>query len=421
MGSLFRRSGTASWYMTYWDPIAHKWVQRSTSEKGEKQARKVLADMDAMQLRRAEAAGLNPGPLGQVAASTSRPRSGKHVLLVDAADAWIDERAEASQANHSNEVGHLRNHLLPELGTMPLTSIRPKHIRLWLRFLRSKPRTPGKGPKSPNLLEEEERLAPRTVRKVYGTVHKMFDDFVSDELISRTPCKIKREDLPPDVDTDPEWRDTAVYTMDEVQKLISDPRVPEHRRMYYAVSFLTGSRHGEAAALRFRHLDPTTEPLQKLLIARSYGGRTKTTVVKRVPVHPTLAAMLAEWKLGGYQRWVGRTWEPDDFIVPGPVPRLRKNLRGNATRMHSRHVAYHRLVEVDLKTLGYRHRRVHDMRHTFITLTTDAGAEYDVVKLITHAPPRGTFDRYQRVGWKRLCDAVLCMDVRRRSGGEGVG
>jgi hypothetical protein len=62
-------------------------------------------------------------------------------------------------------------------------------------------------------------------------------------------------------------------------------------------------------------------PLGKLLVARSYNSRTgrekntKTEAVKHVPVHPTLAAMLAEWKLGGWPELIGRAPGPDDLIV----------------------------------------------------------------------------------------------------------
>jgi len=64
-------------------------------------------------------------------------------------------------------------------------------------------------------------------------------------------------------------------------------------------------------------------PLGKLLVAKSYSTRvgektTKTDAVKHVPVHPTLAAMLAEWKLGGWAEMMGRAPGPDDLIVPLP-------------------------------------------------------------------------------------------------------
>jgi hypothetical protein len=49
---------------------------------------------------------------------------------------------------------------------------------------------------------------------------------------------------------------------------------------------------------------------------------TKMDAVKHVPVHPTLAVMLAEWKLGGWAEMMGRAPGPDDLIVPLPrMPR----------------------------------------------------------------------------------------------------
>lgn len=41
----------------------------------------------------------------------------------------------------------------------------------------------------------------------------------------------------------------------------------------------------------------------RLLVATSYdAGRTKTDVTRRVPVHPTLARILAAWKLSHWER-----------------------------------------------------------------------------------------------------------------------
>jgi integrase len=64
----------------------------------------------------------------------------------------------------------------------------------------------------------------------------------------------------------------------------------------YALELLAGVRPGEAAALRWRHDDPTIRPLGKLLVAKSYNAQEPREVEK------TDAAMLAEWKLGGWGR-----------------------------------------------------------------------------------------------------------------------
>ena len=63
--------------------------------------------------------------------------------------------------------------------------------------------------------------------------------------------------------------------------------------MLYALEGIAGLRLGEAAGLRFRHYDSSLQPLGGLLIATSYDkGRTKAKQPRRMPVHPTLAAIL---------------------------------------------------------------------------------------------------------------------------------
>jgi integrase len=82
-----------------------------------------------------------------------------------------------------------------------------------------------------------------------------------------------------------------------VERLISDTRILEDRRVFYAFKGLADLRHGEAAGLCWRNYDPSLEPLGSLSL-----HRTKTQVPRRIPVHPTLARVLAEWKLAGFER-----------------------------------------------------------------------------------------------------------------------
>ncbi|HEX7941294.1 MAG TPA: hypothetical protein VF488_05790, partial [Gemmatimonadaceae bacterium] len=105
---------------------------------------------------------------------------------------------------------------------------------------------------------------------------------------------------------------SAVIGAGKMETIISDTRIPADRQVVYALELLAGVRTGEAAAPRWRHYDATMRPLGKLLVAKSYNMRknreksTKTDAVKHVPVHPVLAAMLANWKLGGWAEMMGR-------------------------------------------------------------------------------------------------------------------
>jgi hypothetical protein len=78
--------------------------------------------------------------------------------------------------------------------------------------------------------------------------------------------------------------------------------------------------------------DPTVRPLGKLLVAKSYSTRvgektTKTDAVKHVPVHPTLAAMLAEWKLGGWAIRRGHRCRPESDPITA-VDRIQSGCGG---------------------------------------------------------------------------------------------
>lgn len=72
----------------------------------------------------------------------------------------------------------------------------------------------------------------------------------------------------------------------------------------------------------WRDYDPTMKPLGRLDVHKSFSPRlsrtkvTKTGKQRLVPAHPTLARILAEWKLSGWAAMFGRAPTPDDLIVP---------------------------------------------------------------------------------------------------------
>ena len=98
-------------------------------------------------------------------------------------------------------------HVFPEIGAHTLLDLKQRHIRELVRRLRAK-KSARKKP-----------LAPKTIHNIYGVVHRVLEDAVADELIDVNPCVLKRGDLPAKVDSDPMWRDTAIFTRDEVEEI----------------------------------------------------------------------------------------------------------------------------------------------------------------------------------------------------------
>jgi integrase len=264
-------------------------------------------------------------------------------------------------------------------------------------------------------------LAPRSIYNIYSVVSAVFRDAKLADLLEQSPCVLDERHLGPLIDKDPEWRSTAVFTHEEAETIISDARIPPDRQMAYAIELLAGVRPGEASALRWRHYDPTVRPLGKLLVAKSYSTRvgektTKTDAVKHVPVHPTLAAMLAAWKLGGWAAMMGRAPGPDDLIVPLPPEAAERRYKRKGEPFRTTYYSGKCWRKDDLPALGWRHRRHYDMRATFITLAIDDGADPDVLETrVTHTrKSRGAFDGYNRgLQWERTCAEVSKLRITR--------
>jgi len=255
-----------------------------------------------------------------------------------------------------------------------------------------------------------ERMAARTVLHIYRDLRQAMRAAVREELIGSNPVDLERDELPKKADKDPAWRAGAVLTLDEVEQLISSPLIPEDRRVLYALEFLTGSRPGEAAALRWSAWDRTLRPLGRLTIARSWSTKrleektTKTRRSRLVPVHPTLARVLAAWRLAGWERYTGRPPQPEDLVVPSATGGHR-----NASYSFGRWI-------FDLEALQLRRRRHYDTRRTFRSLAGDEGAAKELVRWITHTPG-DQLDDYYSPSWASLCGAVEAIPVRLRERG----
>jgi integrase len=299
---------------------------------------------------------------------------------------WIEGRKAQGIASASDDEARLKH--ASDLDPLPILDVRPRHIRDVILRLR-----------------REGELAPRTIRHVAGLLRRMFEDARIDELIPSNPYGLKRGDLPGKEDKDEAWRATAIYVRQEVELLISDPKVPEDRRTLYGLLFLSGCRVGELADRRFRDWDDAREPLGCLHVHSSFHTKTrsskstKTRRARQVPVHLTLKRILEAWRDGGWERMMGRKPELEDLLIPTALGRERT----------SNHVRNKLLA--DLARLGLRARRTHDTRRTFISLCLADGARKDILRWVTHGPSGDIMDLYTTVPWTTLCDEVSKLKV----------
>jgi integrase len=366
VGSVYQR-GT-KWYIRFKDQ-GGKWVSRA-GPANKKDAQRLLRDVER---------GVRKLGSTRPVSEDSAPEGGR---LRDHTNEWLKRRRTRGLRNVDNDKGHLDNHILPALGDMNVKAIRVRDVAAFISALRGT------------------SLAPRTIRKIYGTLHKLFSDLLRDEVVTHSPCVLVASDLPKNRDKDPSWRAHAVFSREELELLISSDAIPPDRRLLYALLYLTGMRFGEVAGLRWSDLDRAAKPLARLVVAHSYENLTKTEQPREVPVHPTLGSVLAAWRKAGWKAMVGRAPSASDLIIPSRLGVMRSNNQAR-NKFHD-----------DLARLGLRKRRLHDSRRTFISLARVDGARADHLECITHAKRGDIMNLYTTLPWATLCDAVACLKVQ---------
>ena len=81
--------------------------------------------------------------------------------------------------------------------------------------------------------------------------------------------------------------------------------------------------------------------------------------------------------------------------------------------MRDRHYVWKR-AQKDLLALGLRRRRVHDLRRTGLSLAQEDGADENMLKRGTHAPPKHVVGLYTTVAWEALCREVAKLKLAPR-------
>lgn len=396
--SIYRKKGTSRWWMSYKN-AAGEWDDESTGCTVESDAQAVHdATVDA------------------IAAGQAAPHRGPATVR-SFTEKCMAERRERKLESVEDDDARLTNHILPALGDLELTALRPKLIQAWVRALKEK-----------SAQRREGKLAPRTVRHCFNLLKTMMNDAVAEELIPSNPCVLKKGDLPRKVDKDPAWRGTAMFSRAEVEQLISDERVPPDRRMWIALHFLAGLRPGEGSALRWSDYDERAKPLGRLVVSKAMNRKrdrekkTKTEIPRDVPVHPTLAKMLAAWKLSGWQAMFHRPPRAEDLIVPARAPTpAEQRLPGWTPRPRGNSQSLKRFHQ-DLERLGLKlegpkpFRRFYDSRRTFITLCLADGALKDIFKWVTHPATEDQTDEYTAIPYAAKAGEVAKLKVELLSG-----
>lgn len=362
MPGSIRKRGRSSWTVIVdlgTDPVTGKRRQLWRSVKGTKKD----AEAELVRLLHDRDTGVE------------RPR-GK-LTVATYLEAWLGdhERASLAPSTRAHYVRTVRKILIPALGALELSALRPSHVQaLYGRLLRQG-RSDGTG------------LAPRSVGIYHQVLHKALRDAVRMQLLTHNPADAVEPPRAP-------RKELAIVSPADISRILAiADETPIGALARVAV--MTGMRRGELLGLRWRDLDLATGAAHVQQTAQRVSGagwvfrQPKTRLSRRsVALSPTTVRILRLHRKRQVEERLlaGTLYEDRDLVFASSV--------GTPLEPGTILRAWYRV----LQRADVGHVRWHDLRHAHATLMLGAGVHPKVVsERLGHASVNITLDTYSHV------------------------
>lgn len=282
-------------------------------------------------------------------------------------DVWRSQVAASTMDTYANTV---ERHIIPNLGSLTLAEISPRHIQRWQN----------------NLLKT---LAPGTVIECRRVLRTGLGYAVSMEILSRQPVSGVRAPAAPS-------RAKRVWSAEQVRMVldgIEDAQISAALRLLAT----TGMRVGDLLALRWEDIDLNAGVLTIARHARRSKERglefvegRKSGAGRRIELDSTTVSIMRAWSVEQKKiRLRSPMWRDEGLVM---TVRFHTNgVMGGALS-----TATIRLwVEQAAKRAGVPVLSPHGLRHTWATIALTNGVPLTVVsERLGHASPRITLQTY---------------------------
>jgi integrase len=283
------------------------------------------------------------------------PRLGR-ITVSEWWDQWWPTVTNLRPSTRARDAQFFRSHVLPTLGTTPLGRLDRTTLRRWMVSL-GDPDGPA--------------LAPATIHKVVQVLNKSVNAAVEDRIITHNP--VARLPLPKI-----EHQEMRFLTSDELWTLADS--IDARYRAFVLLAGFGGLRLGELLGLRWSRVDVAARRVNiaETLVdveAKLHFGPPKTKAsVRSVPLPSFVMAALEE-----HRSAVGSDLV---FASPQGLP-----IRPALFRR--------RFWEPAVQRAGVAPLRIHDLRHTAVSLWIAEGAHpRQVAALAGHTSVSVVLDRY---------------------------
>jgi len=300
------------------------------------------------------------------------------ITVADFLDRWLKDYAKPNLAPRTAE-GYesiVRQHLVPKLGSIPLTQLKPEHLQKYY----SETLSGGRCGKSSSLTAQ-------TVRHHHTALHKALQTAVEWGILSRNVAdavKAPRAERP----------EMRTWGEEEIGQFLQAAKKTPHYALFYSALF-TGMRRSELLALRWQDVDLT---LSQVHVSRSVHQvrdrglvfrSTKTAKGRRpIDLPPSAARVLAEH----------REKQKLERLLVG-IPLNDENLvfsHVDATPLRPNSIT--RAWVMLAARAGLKVIRLHDARHTHASIMLKQGIHPKIVQeRLGHSTIATTLDIYSHV------------------------
>ena len=275
----------------------------------------------------------------------------------------------------------IRRHLIPELGSIPLSQLEPRHLQASYSRQRERGRVDGKG-----------QLSLQTVRYCHSLLAEALGYAVKMGLLSRNVAQATEA---PRAD----HKVMPTLAPEDVPRFLEAAQETPYYTLFYLLLH-TGLRRGEALALRWKNVDlglaslgvsaylSVTETVYKLggtcIIKEPKTSKSR----RRIALTPSLGLVLRQHRSAQEMQraLLGKPLTDGDFVFAHPDG----TLLDPSTVSHT----FNKII----RKAGLPHIRLHDLRHTHASLLLQAGVHIKVVQeRLGHSSIRVTLDTYSHV------------------------
>jgi integrase len=295
----------------------------------------------------------------------------KNTTFGEYLEMWLNEYAKnhLSPRGFERYAGIIINHLIPELGQVSLTQLRPEHLQ---KHYTSK---------------LNDGLSARTVRYHHALIHVALQTAVKWSLVSRNaadavdPPRIRQNEM-------------QTWNEDEVTQFLEGAKKSPYYALFYTALF-TGMRRSELLALRWQDIDfiysqiYVNRSLHQLKDGSFVFTQPKSIKSNRtIALTPSTILILKDYheqrKLD--QDMIGNPLTDNDLVF--------SNLEGKPLRPNTITRAWTTLAA----KCGLKVIRLHDARHTHASLMLKQGIHPKIVQeRLGHSSIQMTIDIYSHV------------------------